>query len=755
MRRKIVYGGLALTIALIVGLILFAQKPTKEAYEIDVPKGNYKDITVNDMRGQCMDVEKPSDIPSTFKKAAENERLQLYVEEETIAFMVVDKCNGYVWASYDVERDFDEDGYSNEVINFMKGGFSLVTYDKFTTNRRSVLDSMVEKTYTYHDNGFDVEIDFKAQQIKFEAQVSIQGGDLIVHIPRDRVEEYNPNLWKSGNDNISINEIIVYPFFGATKQQEKGYIVIPDGSGALVHLTEEPTHTGGYHAAVYGNDLGYENVRSESEKGLALKPIERITLPIYGVIHEADQAGLLVISESGDSYAKYNYNSRDLTTDYYQSYFSYVYRKEYAQFQSRVNKDQYIIGFQEKPNEFDVTQRYVFLKAEEANYVGLAKKYRAFLEKKDGFKKKDREEADQIPMKIDFINQEITTGTLGKESVTTTTYAQAKEIIQSLLEDGYENLDVSFKTFIQKKSGYHFDISKELGGEEGFQEVLDFFQAEDIPFSYFIDYVQSYYERTSYTASKVNRQVFEVYHPDKDLSNYVNNPKYYRSFIKEDIDRLQANEINSLALGGFDHSLFTHYDKGKLRSRVEGMAYVKQLLEDLQQANIATHVYTPDAYLYSLIDNYYHMPLQSSDMMFVDETIPLISLVLSGYRTMYSPYMNFSSDDATSILTLIEYGVYPSFVLTGESTYKLKRSASKDVYLSELDYFKERMDHYYMQVNEALASVSHAEMIAHERLDNGVVKVTYSNDVVIIINYTNDDYMYEDVLIQAKGFVIL
>ncbi|MFC5464117.1 DUF5696 domain-containing protein [Lederbergia graminis] len=754
-KKLLIYGTIVLVL-IISGVSFHFLNMDNVKYGIAVTQDNYQSVVVNDQVVACNnETESTTEIPAKFKKVAENEQLELYLEENTVALMVKDKCNGYTWSSYDVSRDMVEAGYSPEIINFIQAGVSLVTYDKFTPNRRTILDSNVEKNYEMLDNGFKVSIDFKAQQIKFDLIVTLQGGDLLVHIPRESVDEYNPKLWESGNNNISMNEMIVYPFFGATSHKEDGYIVIPDGSGAIVNLSEKPKYTTGYSAAIYGKDMGYENTIIPNNKGLALKPLERISVPIFGVIHDANNAGMLVISESGSSYAMYNYNSRDLQTSYYQSYFSYIYRKDYSQFQSRVNEEQHILGFQEEPNEFDLTQRYVFLQDNDANYVGVAKKYRDYLEKKDGLEKSVSAVKEKIPMKIDFINNEVAMGTLGVEDVATTTYTQAKEIVNELINSGYENLDVTFKTFIQNKSGYHFDILSHLGGKDDLEDTLDFFATKDISFSYYLDYAQSFYESTKYTASKMNRRDFDVYHSSKNLFNYMNNPKYYQVLAEADIDSLKSSNISALALGGLQNSLFTHYDNGVIGSSIEGMEYTKQLLGFFQDKGISTSVYAPDAYLYSYMDKLYQTPMASSELIFVDATIPLIPLILSGYKDMYSPYMNFATDDDQSILKLIEYGIYPSFVLTGESTYKLKDTASGDVYISELEYLSDRMDTYYNVVNDALKQVAGSEMVNHEIVEPGIIKVTYSNGREILMNYNNRDYSNGEVQIKAKGFVIL
>ncbi|MGZ9585467.1 DUF5696 domain-containing protein [Paenibacillus marinisediminis] len=723
-------------------------------YGIAAAESNPNSFAVNDTPNTCAIKASAAKIPATFKKVADNEQLELYLEEETVAIAVKDKCNGYTWFSYDVGMDMKGAGYSADMIAYIKSGISIITYDKFTPGRRTILGDRAEKSFQQTEDGFIASIDFAKAQIKFDVVVTLQQGDVIVKIPRESIQEYNPKLWKAGNNDISLSEIIVYPFFGSTTHKEDGYIVIPDGSGAIVKLDEVPKYATGYSAPVYGQDPGYEGTAEMNSKRITVKPLERVSLPIYGIIHDVDHAGVLVIAENGSSYATYNYESRDLQSQYYQSYFTYNYRTAYAQFQSRVKKDQSILGFQEQPNKFELVQRYVFLSDKQANYVGVAKGFRDFLVKKDGLKKTELAH-DKVPMRIDFINNEITWGTLGIENVPATKYKQAQEIVKTLVDKGYDNLNVIFKTFIADDFSYRFDVMSSLGGSKDFKETLDYFTSNQIKFSYYVDYARSYFEKTKYTASKMNRKDLEMINDTKGLMNYLNNPKYYKTLAEKDLDAYKKHNIGSLALDGFGTGLFTHYDHGTIGYSNEGMAYTENVLQVLNDSGIETGMYQPDAYLYKYISDYYDAPITSSELIFIDATIPLVPLVLSGYADMYSPYMNLSSNDADTMLRLVEYGVFPSFVLTGESTYDIKYTASNDIFTSELKYLEDRIDYYYTSIRTALSEVLGSEMIDHRIIDAGVVLVEYDNGKKILINYNSSDYIYEDVKIKSKGFEIL
>lgn len=750
--KKKIQNTIFIVLFIVIGIIFFFSiSRTEKVSDTKIIEPNFEKIVVNDQLGVITTDNKSEDIPTSFKKIAENDQLELFVEEETIAIAIVDKTNGTVWASYDTESDLAADGYSQEIINYIQSGISITTYDGNTPSRRTILDAGVEKEIQQKQNGVIVTVDFTLQKIKFDVSISIQGGDLLVHIPADSVEEYNENLGKTGKNNTYLNQITIFPFLGSTEGQENGYVVIPDGAGVLVNLSDIPKSSDGYSGFVYGKDNGYEN--NPKQRKFSSKPLEHVTLPIYGIIHDEGHKGLLVIAENGESYATYNYRPKNTDTRYYQSYFTYTYRTVYAQLQSRVNKDQFLLDYQEKPNSFDLVQRYVFLE-EQADYVGVAKKYRSFLEKKYDFEDSKKQNDNQIPMKIDFITNEMKEDSLGLEEVVLTTYENAAEVVNQLQEKGYTTLDITFKTFNKEKWQYGINSFNSLGGKNKLREVLDGFKRDNVDFNYYVDYSKSYFNATQFAAYKMNRSTFTILNSENEMMAYLNNPKYYSNFIKKDIEFLNDFSIDSLAVDGLNTNIFTHFDQDNYTNSLTNMANTSHLLEYLTENEIKISLYSPNAYLYPYLNKHFDTPYFSSNLSFADETVPLLQLILSGQTEMYSTYLNNASNDQKAALKLIEFGLYPSFLMTDESAYKLKETPSNNISVSEYRYLENRMENYYQSINSVLSEVIGEEMVDHKIVEEGIVNIRYSNGKTIWINYNDRDYKNEEIEIERKGVIV-
>lgn len=121
MNKKWLTYILFLPVIVLLGFWLFDSQEVRPT--IEPLMNDFQAVTVNTAANVFeRRYEAPSEIPDTFRLAAENEQLVLYVEEETAAILVFDKVNGEQWASYDYQADYVEMQYSQEIINYIKSG---------------------------------------------------------------------------------------------------------------------------------------------------------------------------------------------------------------------------------------------------------------------------------------------------------------------------------------------------------------------------------------------------------------------------------------------------------------------------------------------------------------------------------------------------------------------------------------------------------------------------------------------------------
>lgn len=706
-------------------------------------------------------------IPSSFELISEDDELQLYLEEETLAIAVRVKENGYVYSSYNFNDSFA--GKNDSVVNPIKSGVVLDLYKESTPTSQSYLDiksyfvdgvstteQIANSIITKTSNGFIAAVDFDNPElmIKFDLIVEIVDGELVINVPNESIIEYNPNLWVTGEEYYSLRNIVLFPYFGSVKSVDDGYVVIPDGSGALISLEDDPSVKASFTLDVYGDDLGYSSP-SFRTRALSVKEIARVTLPIYGMVHDVGNTGFLVISESGANYGLLNFKSAGIINSYYNTFFSYRYRESYQQYQSRADEDQYRISIQEELNSYDLVQKYIFLSGAQSDYVGMAKAYQSYLLDNNQLGEKRRVNYVETPTKIDFIGAEITNGILSSKTQEVTTYNQIVDILKELQNDGYSELITSLKTYNMSEDAYRFDVYRQLGGKGDFKDMLKYMNDNDIPFSYYEDYVRNYSEYSKMNAQTLSKR--SIYYIELSWMYYAHNavsPKYYEGFAMDDISDFNKYGIDSVALGGFDHAIFTSY-KNRVIFSDENMQNIVDTLAYFEENDVSTNLYLPDAYLLNYVDEYYDAPIGSSEFSFQSATIPFLQLVVGGYMDLYSPYLNFVSDETTSLLRMVEFGVFPSYLLTGSSPYVLKTTNSSNVYISEYSVLSRRISDYYSLINEGLTSTIGREMTDHSFLAEGVSLIEYDGTTQIIVNYNDVDFVIDGITIPSQGYVVL
>ena len=708
-------------------------------------------------------------IPASFDMIAEDDSLELYLERDTLAIAVRVKENGYVYSSYNISAQSIAtiNSLNVEARSPIVSGVSLDLFIQDSPVTVSYLDSVnvanvaqpaATSTIVENDKGFVAHVDFNnpSIKIKFELHVSIEEGSLVVNIPNDTIEEYNPDLWDNSQYSTYylLRNITVYQYFGSTMAEDDGYVIIPDGSGALISLEDNPESKTTLILDVYGEDLGYSSLSIRS-RAFTLKDTKRLTLPIYGVIHDTGNTGFYTIIESGAPYAQYNFRTAGHVNAFYSSFFNFRYRQSYEQYQSRTNEDQYRISYQDQPNEYDATLRFVFVTGEEADYVGVAKSYKDYLIEEGTYPSNDASTHTETPTKIDFIGAEITQGILSTTVQEVTTYNEMVELVKLLQAEGYNNLTTSLKTYTKSSMGYRFDIYRQLGGKGDFKDMLAFMESEGIGFNYYLDYVRSNKDySTSHAQTLSKREIYYIELTSMYFGHLVNDTSKYLGYAENDVPSLNKYSISNVAIAGLDRTLYTSWDDD-VKYSTENQQEIADMLAYFESNDIQTALYQPDAYLYQYMSEYYDAPISSSDYSFISASIPFVQLVLSGSVDMYSEHLNFASDEQFTLLRLVEFGVFPSYVLTGGSSYDLKLTNSSNIYISEYEILKNRMSIYKDFYTEGLSNTLQKEMVDHSFISEGVVLVEYDDGTQILLNYNTTEVTVETYTVDPQSYVVI
>jgi hypothetical protein len=682
-----------------------------------------------------------------YQAVSETDELKLYVKERYFQIAVLDKASGYIW--YSVYPDYLQLGLSGTSRFFVESGVIIEYYNLdniLVEDSKSYVSGTkynVEVDYDYEsvEQGFKAHLNFKDQAIEFDVMVYIEEGQLKVTLPIDSLVEGDiekPVLNIDGTTTIKttsyrLKSVYVFPYFGSNNYEINGYSMIPDGSGALIRYTNVRSSTA-YTKRIYGVDEGISAFKAESSTYYLQNELTA-SYPAFGVNHGYQQAAFLAVMTEGDSFAEihsypYGYNAYPLNT----TFFKFIVRERYTIQTSSNSSDSFqLINTDPYPTDYVVT--YYFISNTDASYSGMAQVYKDVLTL-------DRETKEGSGLNLTLLGMDYKGGLFGKNYVPMTTYDDVVTIASELKTLGVNGLNIVYTGW--NKGGYYDNelmkpvTSSKLGGKRDFLEMMSYLNENSVDI-YFQSNPLISYQATlgSGVVKKITLSSFATSATRSSLFayTYYTNPEEVADKVLK-FSRLYENlGIDSLALSTVGSSLFSYRDNQINYYRNQALSIIQGEIEALAAYQMG--LYQPNSYLWKSTDTYYQAPVESNKYAYITDSIPFVQLVLNGSSRLVSSYVNYVSDYDLLALRLIEYGMEPSFLITKESTHKLRYTNSQYIYTSQYDLWDDIILDIGMKTQAVLNDIGGQEMISHRYIHQGVSESIYQNGTKVYVNYTN------------------
>jgi hypothetical protein len=585
-------------------------------------------------------------------------------------------------------------------------------------------------------NSFTVNVDIKTLDFNFDVEISLNQGSLEVYIPVDRIEE--------SGDIFRLLGIQVFPYFGAAREDNfPGYIVIPDGVGALVRTNAR--HDTYFQARFYGSDIGYGTMT-----------IPNLTVPIFGIIHESGANGYFVNVLEGSENAQLLANFWGSNTRYHRIGTRYNVRHIYRYIINKAGDGNDTIA--EHMTTQDLRLSYQFLSNDEASYVGMANGYRDYLIEEGILTQREKVVDGNIPIQLDYLMSDHEPSFIGTTRVTMTTSSQVLNAYEFFKSEGINNQQLTLMGWSRDGFINQSPYRTNSWDKKGIEQLSEYVIADGNAVYLNNDYVVSselsrrvLYNRDVARAlnrlkivrnrRNLNGQVTQIYHlyPEQSLAMAKNDLAFFNDL---GVSGLSMNQLGS--------TLFSYYDQGNY-GRSFGIAYYQEIAELYDQLVLSSS----NAYMYQYLDGYTNMAITNSQYDYYTDLVPLIPIILKGSISYYTPYLNFNALAEDRYLTMVDFAINPSYILTHENTYKMRYTASNIFYTTTLSDYEDDIVTAYHYVNNALKHVTHAYIVDREVLDTGLVKVSYSNQVSIIVNYNYTSRNVDALTIAARSYEVI
>ena len=648
---------------------------------------------------------------SGFDKILENENFILYHNENrAYSIRVKNKETGFIWSS-------NGSGKSSDNVFIVK---VLDEKNEFLPDILPTEEDYVNIVPTVDKNSHKVtySVTLPEDGIVFDYVIELTEDGMSLSLDNSSIKE---------NEGKTLASITFFPYLGAvgvkpnkeTGEREvtvPGYIVIPSGNGGLIRYGINPTINSIYSTAFYGTDLNYHNDNT--------KVGNTLSMPVYGMVHGVNQDGCLVEIKEGSSIATFNYEAAlyNGVSEYHKSYLTFNYRQRYNMKTSTSN----FMMVSEKSN-CNLNVEYSFLSNEEANYVGIARKYQESLV--DDGVLGNATLSNSTQMHVEVFGREYEEGLIRKKYVNMTTVNDVVDINTELEMNGVDNIVYTLKGYY--KGGYSGSVPTNVNFE-GSLGNLNKLENESIDYYLYYNPVETRGPRLQLPGySLVNVYRNEYYLEEEADAKYT----FFTDVktIDEGIRKVSKKYDEKVAYDGVTQYLYGDFNNNYTRQDTLDL-YGSILGDDMYP------MYLPNAYLLKNTDKYLNMNLYHEKMKFITDSVPFTQIVLRGYVDLYSSYLNFSSNQDLDVLKCIEYGVYPAYLITEKASHELSNTLSNNLYATEYGRVKDKMINQYVMIKNVLDQVVGAQIVAREVLEVGVVEVSYSNGVSIVVDYNNMKY---------------
>lgn len=658
--------------------------------------------------------------------------------------------SGYTWNSVVTEELYSSSKLNNAWQHNTKSIFHITYADI------SNVDPTIKTAYSYDadikatkkDGDIYLNCEFDLLGIQLVVVLQVDNGELVVSVPAEHISE---------KKEYRILGIEMLPYFGACTAQEEGYMVYPDGSGALkYHNSIKSSVTTNHHYSwdVYGSDFLSIDTLQDNEKNEIMSAM----LPVYGI--KKGEHAFIAYSDVGEEESSINLYPAGMGIELNRMSFSFRYRTTYNILMSNINingKDtaKNLNGkmYDEKIIDVNHELRYSFLSGEEADYSGMAGKYRDRLLSIGTLQKSELKES--LGVSIQVLMATSAQGFFSDTVSVATTAEQVNDIMGFVDEIGFEERAIyTLKGWSKGGYGVYPQTEKpdgKIASVSEFVELLDSSHPVSLQVElFYADEENGGFSRRSDVIKTANQNVIA----DSANKLFWFNPKSVNQKYQSVEKTYSAAKTLNLSFDTIGKVLYRDGNKDDAMNRGEVRSALEATLKQAEEKGIVS-VEGGNLYTLKYADVIYDLPSKSSEYFISDMNIPFYQIVLHGVLPYTGDAGNLSSDYDKQILKWLEYGYVPSFELTYSDSEVLKETNYNDLYSSQYESNANRLEKAHKVYQDYISKVEGAYISEHTVLENNVIKIEYSNGCILYINYSQQEQTCDNVTIQAKGCVMV
>ena len=693
---------------------------------------------------------------------AENDRLELHYDTVESQIILKDKLTQEEWRS--TPDDIAQDKRATGVNKINRQSDLIVQYHNtsYVTDQVNSYTGAIKKgdfTWELIENGVAIRYYFPKQGFVIPVQYVLEEDCLAASIISEGIEE---EVWEDPDTDPekkqSVMNVALLPFMGAAGSDDEGYLIIPDGSGALIHFNNGRTGAAIYQQDVYGRDDAL-TIRK------AATTTYDVNMPLFGIVRNG--RALMAVVENGDYQAQLNAMVNGQLTGYSNAYFAvqYIHMEANTIMPGSEHSTDVMLPTNTFRDMGNFTVRYYPLAAENATYADVAAAYRAQL----GLKESIADAATQQLEMVASIPSIDTFLGVPYESVRVlTSYEQAAQTLRDFAAEDLNDLTLRYtgwsKQSVRGKMVTGLDLDNRLGGKKAFDGLRQAVKETGAEMVLAVDLIDIYEDGNGYwslfaatdSVNSTAKQVPEFlqstgYQDPEGKPWYLLSPDKVPEAARKLAENL-SGQVDGVSLSMLGNTVYSSFGKTGISRTSAGM-YWQQALETLSGKIQTLSAKTASAYAFPYIEQVDATPCASSRFEVTDMEIPFYQMVTHGAMVLYTEPANEDGNVRKALLRAIEYGMYPSWRVIAGDTALLSGTDYASWHAASLDAWREEIKNTAAWM-APLGVYAGMQMTGHEQVTATLSVTTYANGDMVLVNYGSEDAEHLGVTVPALGYAI-
>lgn len=623
-------------------------------------------------------------------------------------------------------------------------------------------EMLLEDAETY---GFTVEFAEPAE-FNLVLEATLDNDELVVNVPGSSIE--------SVNDYYVVQNIKLLPNFSVVQAKDitEGWMLIPDGSGALMKMNTYQSKIPEYNRAMYASDF-FKEYYYISEYGSDLM------MPLFGMMLDEgtkDASAFLAIIESGadNAYITARLASADAAD------VGVVYNKVFASFDTIQYDNVKVFGeysdnaasYMVKTDfiDMDYSIRYL-LYPEQTGYYKMAKDYQSYLLREES----GRELVYQTKAEL-YLNI-LGTVTLSDRILgipydyedSLTDYKQAIEIIESLGERNIVlNYDGAFSGGLENELLMNAELTKTNGSKSDWEKLKNLMEERgeklylSAPFLHIYSsgngYMTKLHALSDFSSDPVEIFGYHLALGTFGMSNASSNfhllkPAYLSYVVDKFLDT--EKEAYNLNLTDLANQYYADYKNNNVVLPNQAQEIISDAISKLSE-NRGLALTDPRADRFTAAELAVDISRNSCGYSTFAFDIPFRQLVLNGlckYTT--TDVNNNSKGSAYFLLQALETGSMLKYTVMASDADVLKNSHYSYYYDVNFGTMEHEIKAMYDEYQQAMQLIGSSEIVNHTILQDNVYLTEYVSGTKIITNYNMKAVTVDEEIIEGLSYKIL